>query len=62
MIGGGYKAFKFKKYASHYLGAFAYRFNHRVNLQALLQCLIGNATTSAPTRERQIWGEAEVDD
>ena len=62
MIGGGYKAFKFNKYASHYLGAFAYRFNHRVNLQALLQCLIGNAATSAPTRERQIRGAAEVHD
>ena len=62
MIGGGYQAFKFNKYASHYLGAFAYRFNHRVNLQALLQCLIANAATSAPTRERQIRGTAEVHD
>ena len=47
MIGGGYKAFKFNKYATHYLGAFAYRFNHRVDLQALLQSLIGNAATSS---------------
>lgn len=46
MFGSGYKAFKFNKYASHYLGAFAYRFNHRVDLQALLHCLIGNAATS----------------
>ena len=62
MVGGGYKAFKFNEYASRYLGAFAYRFNRRVNLQALLQCLIGNAATSASTRERQIRGEAEVHD
>ena len=32
MVGGGDKAFKFSKYANKYLGAFAYRFNHRVNL------------------------------
>ena len=45
--GGGYKAFKFNQYASHCLGAFGCRFNHRVDLQALLQCLIGNAATSS---------------
>jgi transposase-like protein len=62
MINGGYKAFKFGKYANHYLGAFAYRFNHRVNLKSLLQCLIGNAATCSPTRERQIRREAVVHD
>ena len=55
MIGGGYKAFKFNKHASHWLGAFAYRFNHRVNLQALLQCPIGNV--AAPQR-RHLRGSA----
>ncbi|WP_119157988.1 IS1595 family transposase, partial [Caldimonas tepidiphila] len=45
MIGGGYKAFKFTKYASHYLGAFAYRFNRRSNLPALLLALIGHVAT-----------------
>ena len=58
MINGGYKAFKFNKYASHYLGAFAYRFN----LPALLGGLLGNAPTSGPTREHQIRDVAETHD
>ena len=62
MINGGYKAFKFNKYASHYLGAFAYRFNRRFNLPALLGGLLGSAATSGPTRERQIRELAEVHD
>jgi hypothetical protein len=36
LINGGYKGFKFRKYAQHYLGAFAYRFNARFNLRVLL--------------------------
>lgn len=62
MINGGYKAFKFNKYASHYLGAFAYRFNRRFNLPALLGGLLGNAATSGPTREHQIRDVAEAHD
>ena len=62
MINGGYKAFKFNKYASHYLGAFAYRFNRRFNLPALLGRLLRNVATSGPTRERQIRNVAEVHD
>ena len=62
LVEGGYKAFRFSKYASHYLGAFAYRFNRRVDLPALLQGLLGSAAISAPTREQQIRGLAEVHD
>ena len=62
MIKGGYKAFKFAKYASHYLGAFAYRFNARFDLRALLRSLIGHAVAASPMRERQIRGLAEVHD
>ena len=54
MIKGAHKAFKFAKYASQYLGAFAYRFNRRFNLQTLLGDLLGHAATASPTRERQI--------
>jgi hypothetical protein len=60
MINGGYKAFKFNKYASHYHGAFAYRFNRRFNLPALLGGLLGNAATSGPTREHQSRDLAEA--
>ena len=60
MIYGAHKAFNFGKYAGHYLGAFAYRFNRRFQLPALLHALLGHAATAAPTPERQIRGEAEV--
>lgn len=62
MINGAHKAFKFRKYATAYLGAFAYRFNRRFDLQQLLADLIGHTATSSPTRERQIRGRAEVHD
>lgn len=61
-ISGGHKAFKFANYASSYLGAFAYRFNRRFNLPALLHSLIGHAVSSRPVRERQVRGAAEVHD
>jgi transposase-like protein len=61
-IYGAHKAFKFSKYASHYLGAFAYRFNRRFSLPALLQALLGDAATTTPTREQQIRGMAELHD
>ena len=62
MINGAHKAFKFGKYASQYLGAFAYHFNGRVNLRTLLRDLLGHAATVSPTHERQILGMAEVHD
>lgn len=62
MINGGHKAFKFRKYAAHYLGAFAYRFNGRFNLKTLLHDLIAHAANGSPTRERQIRGTTELHD
>jgi transposase-like protein len=62
MISGAHKAFKFRKYASQYLGAFCYRFNHRFNLRQLVTDLISHAATSSPQRERVIRGQAEVHD
>lgn len=62
LINGAHKSFKFGKYASQYLGAFAYRFNRRGNLQSLLSDLLGHAATASPTREHQIRGLAEVHD
>lgn len=62
MVNGGHKSFKFSKYAGHYLGAFAYRFNRRVNLQNLLRGLVGHAATASPRPEHQIRGTAEVHD
>ena len=62
MINGAHKSFKFGKYASQYLGAFAYRFNQRFNLNALLDNLLNHAATAQPTREWQIRAMAEVHD
>ena len=62
MINGGYKAFKFRKYAGQYLGAFAYRFNARIDLRAMVVALLGHAVAGTPTRERQIRAMAEVHD
>jgi hypothetical protein len=47
MVHGSYKAFDFHKYASHYLGAFAYRFDRRFDLGAMLQRLIGHAAATS---------------
>lgn len=62
LIGGAHKAFKFGKYPDHYLGAFAYRFNNRFDLRAMLLGLVGQAARSSPVPERQIRGLAEVHD
>lgn len=58
-ISGAHKSFKFRKYASRYLGAFSYRFNRRVNLHRLVSQLFADAFRSPPEREREIRGLAE---
>jgi transposase-like protein len=62
MVNGGHKAFDFAKYATNYLGAFAYRFNRRFDLARLLDKVLALAAGSPPTPERQIRGLAEVHD
>jgi transposase-like protein len=47
-LGGAYHAFGFAKYASRYLGAFAYRFNRRFRLDTLPTRLLVAATTIGP--------------
>jgi len=59
-ISGAHKAFKFGKYATQYLGAFSYRFNHRFDLHRLVSQLIGDAIQARPLRQREIRGLAEV--
>ena len=62
MISGTHKSFKFRKYASQYLGAFCYRCNHRFDLRQMVISLISHAATFPPARERVIRGRAEVHD
>jgi hypothetical protein len=59
-ISGAHKAFKFGKYATQYLGAFSYRFNHRFDLYRLVSQLIGDVSRARPLRQREIRGLAEV--
>ena len=40
MLSSAYKSFGYSKYADHYLGAFAYRFNRRFDLADLVVRLI----------------------
>ena len=59
-LAGAYHSLKYRKYAAHYLAAFAYRFNRRFDLRDLVSCLIVDvdasrleATLNVPTpRER----------
>ncbi len=60
MITGAHKAFKFRKYAHRYLGAFAYRFNRRFNLHAMVGGLIGHVARAKPRPEWRVRRVAEV--
>ncbi len=58
-LSGAYHSFKYNKYASTYLAAFAYRFNRRFDLVGLVARLIVDVTTCEPRQERVIRGQAE---
>jgi len=51
---GVYHAFGYSKYAEHYLGAVAYRFNRRFDLRALPGQLLTAAVVCGPCPQRQI--------
>ena len=59
MLSGAYKAFKYTKYADHYLGAFAYRFNRRFDLADLVVKLVVDVCRAVATPLRMI-RQAEV--
>ena len=59
MLSGAYKAFKYTKYADHYLGAFAYRFNRRFDLADLVVKLVVDVCRAIATPLRVI-RQAEV--
>lgn len=54
MLSGAYKAFKYRKYATCYPGAFAYRFNRRFDLADLVVRLIIDVACTMPAPERVI--------
>ena len=53
-LSGAYHAFGYSKYAQHYLGAIAYRFNRRFDLHALPSRLLLAAVSCDPCTARQI--------
>ena len=53
-LAGAYHAFKYRKYAAHYLSAFAYRFNRRFDLQAIVGRLVVAVARSRPCSARAI--------
>lgn len=54
MLSGAYKAFGYTKYADHYLGTFAYRFNRRFDLADLAVRLVVDVCRHPATSERVI--------
>ena len=52
MMSGAFEALKYRKYAQTYLGAFAYRFNHRFDLRELIAKLVDDVARSRPTAKR----------
>jgi hypothetical protein len=51
---GAYHAFGYSKYAEHYLGAVAHRFNRHFDLHALPGQLLSAAVSCGPCPQRQI--------
>lgn len=59
-INGAHKCFHFAKYALRYLGAFAYRFNRRFNLSAIVDQLILHVTATKPKPQPIVRKQAEL--
>jgi transposase-like protein len=53
-LAGAHHAFKYRKYAAHYLCAFAYRFNRRFDLKGIVTRLVVAATHCQPSPARVI--------
>ena len=58
-LSGAFHAFKYPKYASSYLAAFAYRFNRRFDLRGLMARLIIDVARCKPRAQRIVRGHAE---
>lgn len=59
-LAGAYHSLKYRKYAAHYLAAFAYRFNRRFDLRDLVSCLIVDVARCAPIKESVVRQHAEA--
>ena len=59
-LAGAYHSLKYRKYAAHYLAAFAYRFNRRFDLRDLVARLIVDVARSKPVKETVVRAHAEA--
>ncbi len=59
-LSGALHAFNFRKYATSYLAAFAYRFNRRFDLPGLFARLIVDVSRGKPRNERVVRRNAEL--
>ena len=59
-LAGAYHALKYRKYAAHYLAAFAYRFNRRFDLRKLVTELIVDVAKCAPFTQHKVRHHTEA--
>ena len=59
-LAGAFHALKYSKYAEHYLAAFSYRFNRRIDLRGLIARLIVDVARCKPIKEEVVRAHAEA--
>lgn len=59
-LAGAFHSLNYRKYAQHYLAAFAYRFNRRFDLRGLVTRLIVDVARGKPAQERVVRAQAET--
>lgn len=59
-LAGAFHALNYRKYATNYLAAFAYRFNRRFDLRALVTQLVTDVVRAKPAREKTVRAHAEL--
>ena len=59
-LAGAFHSLHYRKYAEHYLAAFAYRFNRRFDLRGLVARLIVDVALSKPAKETVVRSHAEA--
>ncbi|MBP6677117.1 MAG: IS1595 family transposase [Vitreoscilla sp.] len=59
-LAGTFHSLNFRKYAQHYLGAFAYRFNRRFDLRGLVARLVVDVARATPITEKTVRLNAEA--
>ncbi len=59
-LAGAFTSVKYSKYASHYLAAFAYRFNRRFDLRTLTARLVIDVSRCGAIPEKLVRAQAET--